>query len=220
MAKVRTTSFPHIEEDGIVKKYCSFCKIYVDKNIFSKNINAWDGLHRACKPCQKEYNKQYRQKHGKEIDKKDWQKKKNNPKYIEYQRQYVKKWCKEKRKKDVQYKITQNCRRRVRELLTKTDNPKDSTTQKYVGCNFLQLQCHLEKQFEEGMRWENYGTSWHIDHIVPVSAFDLQKEIQKRAAFHYTNLQPLWCKDNLTKSNKFNQSDFKMHLKNYIYLTY
>jgi hypothetical protein len=60
---------------------------------------------------------------------------------------------------------------------------------------------HLQKQFKEGMTKENHGL-WHIDHIRPISSFDLTKPEQQIKCFHYTNLQPLWAKENLSKGSK------------------
>ena len=54
------------------------------------------------------------------------------------------------------------------------------------------------------MTWENYGLeTWHLDHIKPVSKFNLLDVDEQKKCFHYTNLQPLWAKDNIKKSNKF-----------------
>jgi hypothetical protein len=59
----------------------------------------------------------------------------------------------------------------------------------------------LEKQFTKGMNWKNYG-KWHIDHIKPCASFDLSLEHEQKLCFHFTNLQPLWAKDNIRKSDK------------------
>lgn len=55
--------------------------------------------------------------------------------------------------------------------------------------------------FTNGMTWDNYG-QWHVDHIRPCALYDLTKEDQQMACFHYTNLQPLWAKDNMSKGVK------------------
>lgn len=64
-----------------------------------------------------------------------------------------------------------------------------------------ELRAHLEAQFQAGMSWDNYG-EWHIDHIKPLASFDLEDTDQLKLACHYTNLQPLWAKDNLSKGAK------------------
>jgi hypothetical protein len=70
-----------------------------------------------------------------------------------------------------------------------------------LGCSIPALKAHLESLFQPGMSWENRGRKgWHIDHIRPLSAFDLTDPEQCRAACHYTNLQPLWALDNQRKS--------------------
>lgn len=73
----------------------------------------------------------------------------------------------------------------------------------YLGCSVDEAREHLEGQFTTGMSWENYGfRGWHIDHIRPLASFNMNIEEDRRAAFHYTNLQPLWWIDNLQKSSK------------------
>jgi len=62
-----------------------------------------------------------------------------------------------------------------------------------------QLKEHIEKQFVDGMSWDNWG-EWHIDHIKPVSKFDKSEKITIINSLN--NLQPLWAVDNLKKSNK------------------
>jgi len=73
-----------------------------------------------------------------------------------------------------------------------------------LGCTVEELMNHLESQFLPGMTWENRGMhGWHVDHIKPLSSFDLTNEEEFKKACHYTNLQPLWAEDNLKKSNKY-----------------
>ena len=80
---------------------------------------------------------------------------------------------------------------------------KPTTTINYLGCSIKKLKNHLEKQFREGMSWENYG-KWEIDHIKPLSIFDLTKLENQKKCFHYTNLQPLWKSENRSKGAKLN----------------
>jgi hypothetical protein len=72
----------------------------------------------------------------------------------------------------------------------------------YVGCSIDELKEHLSNQFTDGMSWDNYG-EWHIDHITPCASFDLSKESDIFDCFNYSNLQPLWAKDNLAKGAKW-----------------
>jgi hypothetical protein len=70
-----------------------------------------------------------------------------------------------------------------------------------IGCVPKQLKIHIENQFTDNMSWDNYGLfGWHIDHIVPLSSAKTEEDLYKLC--HYTNLQPLWAKDNWSKSNK------------------
>jgi hypothetical protein len=77
---------------------------------------------------------------------------------------------------------------------------KANTTVKYIGCSALELKKHIESLFVNEMSWDNYGThGWHIDHILPCSLFDLRNSEEREVCFHYTNLRPLWAKDNIKK---------------------
>jgi len=77
-----------------------------------------------------------------------------------------------------------------------------------LGCTPDQLVEHIESLWKPGMSWNNYGyRGWHIDHIRPLALFDLTNREQFLIAAHYTNLQPLWAEENLTKGKKENRND-------------
>ena len=80
------------------------------------------------------------------------------------------------------------------------------------GCTTEQLRAHLERQFCARMSWENYGRAWHIDHIIPCSAFDLTDPRQQAQCFHYTNLRPLWARANIRKSDTITDPQLSMLL--------
>lgn len=75
-------------------------------------------------------------------------------------------------------------------------------TTQLIGCSMEYLREYLESKFQRGMTWENHGSGWHIDHIVPCAAFDFTQPDQILQCFHYTNLQPLWAHENLIKSDR------------------
>lgn len=102
----------------------------------------------------------------------------------------------EKGRSNSHYQIRHNIDNRLRMAIKTSYNSK--SLPKLLGCSIKQLKLHLESQFQPGMNWENYG-EWHIDHIKPLSKFDLTIEEQLKTACHFSNLQPLWAIDNLRK---------------------
>jgi hypothetical protein len=98
-------------------------------------------------------------------------------------------------------RLIHNARTRVRNALKGIC--KSDHTIKLIGCSVEVLKFHLEKQFKEGMSWENYGYyGWHVDHIKPCNSFNLHKKSEQFKCFNYKNLQPLWCWENYAKNRK------------------
>jgi hypothetical protein len=84
----------------------------------------------------------------------------------------------------------------------KSQRVNRSGTFAVVGCTPEQLRQHIEKQFQTGMSFDNYG-AWHVDHIRPCASFDLNDPAQFAECFNWRNLQPLWASDNLKKSDNY-----------------
>lgn len=79
---------------------------------------------------------------------------------------------------------------------------KVDCTLSLTGCTREYLKEYLEPQFKEGMTWENYGSVWHIDHIIPCCAYKLTDEKEQYKCFNYRNLQPLFGAENEIKGGK------------------
>lgn len=101
-------------------------------------------------------------------------------------------------------KISMLLRSRIWEILKEQKAIKTARTLELLGAGVDVVRKHLESQFKVGMSWENHGLyGWHIDHKKPCDAFDLTEPDQQKLAFHYTNLQPLWATENLSKGSKW-----------------
>ena len=143
------------------------------------------------------YKKQFYLENKEEINKyrRDWVSKDrtriNNQKN-EYQKKRI--------KEDFDYKLKCILRSRIYKVIKGLQ--KTGSAIRDLGCTVQELKKHLEKRFVKGMTWKNYGKrGWHIDHIKPLSKFDLTNREQFLEACHYTNLQPLWWWENLEKSS-------------------
>lgn len=102
---------------------------------------------------------------------------------------------------DPAFKIKRNLSRRIRRALD--GSIKHSQTMHLTGCSQEELKHYLESLWKSGMSWYNYGVhGWHIDHIKPISSFNLNDPEEQKMCFHWTNLQPLWAKENMEKADK------------------
>ena len=120
--------------------------------------------------------------------------------YRESNKDKINSYFKNKTKTDIQYKLGKNLRGRLGSAVK--NNQKAGSAVRDLGCTIPELKQYLESKFLPGMSWDNWTIDgWHIDHIKPLSSFNLTDRQQFLEACHYTNLQPLWAKDNLLKSD-------------------
>jgi hypothetical protein len=100
--------------------------------------------------------------------------------------------------------ISAKLRNRIYCALTIAGTKRAAASFDLIGCTVAELRQHLEGQFTDGMSWDNYGKhGWHVDHIRPCASFDLTDPEQQRQCFHYSNLQPLWASDNISKGARW-----------------
>lgn len=122
----------------------------------------------------------------------------NYDKYAEAKRRWTKnnlEYYTEYRNKSVTRKLAHILRVRIRRAV------KYGSAIKNLGCSLSEFKAHLENNFKTGMSWENYG-QWEIDHIKPLSSFNLEDSAQLKSACHFSNMQPLWKSDNIRKHAK------------------
>ena len=145
-----------------------------------------------------EYRKEYYEKNKESIKERAKKWEKENP---EKKRKRRREWYPKAKKNNIQFRLSERLRHRLYQALK--GNVKNGSAVHDLGCTLEELKVHLENQFEEGMTWENWKIDgWHIDHIKPLNSFDLTDPKQLKEACHYTNLQPLWWYDNISKSDK------------------
>ena len=113
------------------------------------------------------------------------------PKFLTEQK---KEWCKNEHNTNINYRIKKSLAARLRTILVKNDS-----TMKYIGCNIQYLREWFEFNFTSEMNWDNYGSYWSIDHIVPACKFDLTLEDEKFKCSNWSNLMPVTIKYNSSK---------------------
>ena len=157
-----------------MKKVCNICNKELTLEHFHKSKNSKHGVYAICKECAKEQNR-------------TWYKK-NKERAAERRRE----WRAKRNKDSIKY-ISELMRNQVRRYIIKG---KGETTKDIIGCEWHEVRSHIESLFIEGMSWSNHG-EWHIDHIIPLAKGTTREELIELN--HYTNLQPLWAADNLSK---------------------
>jgi len=186
-------------------KTCSRCKQEKILFDFSKKKSNVDGLYNWCKRCCSEHKILNREMVAQ--TKRNWATKNReklraaSAKWFKNNKAKKQQYAKRKYHTDIQTRLSCILRSRLSHAVRK--NIKNGSAVRDLGCSLEYLKKFIESKFKPGMSWENYGHDvWHIDHIVPLSNFNLSDAEELKKACHYTNLQPLWSIDNLAKGRK------------------
>lgn len=127
----------------------------------------------------------------------------NARKYYQENKPHVHARIAKRKKEHLPTRLAWRLRGRLRQALNLWKLKKVGSHIANLGCTMEELVTHLESKFRPGMSWETYGLrGWHIDHIKPLASFDLENPVELAKATHYTNLQPLWAKENHQKGDK------------------
>lgn len=161
------------------RKKCNTCFEIKNFEDFHKESKTYDGRQGKCIECTKEYNSSY------------------NPYLKEYNVKKAREYYNHKRKTDPQFKLSLNLRNRlntlVKSYLKNGKTVSNHSALNLIGIPIEDFVSYIESQFVKGyMNWENHGEVWELDHIKPISSYDLTQDDQLKECFNFKNYQPLF----------------------------
>ena len=219
------------------QRICSICNLEksMDEFYFRKDINNY---RKQCKTCvtekgrkyyveNKEERNEYRMKnierkrdYDKDYARKNREKRseymkayrmKNIEKKRDYDKEYAQKnrekvndYMRNRRRNDENLRLIDNTRRRINDALN--GKSKSLHTKDILGIDVETYKRWIEHQMTPEMNWSNI----HIDHVKPISLFDISNDDELLEAFNWKNTQPLLKEDNLSKGCKFNELDYRL----------
>ena len=212
-------------------KKCGKCQELKPFSDFNKSARGTFGLHGHCRPCAKALKDKWNLENKSHIKdyymnpdnytraKRNAKERyhadqafrekmlKNNRERRRKEPAKIRQRANEKLRREINpsYRIRANCNSRLQRFLKGLYLSKTCSITELVGKTMDEFAFYIESKWATGMNWENYGKGsdkWHIDHIVPCCSFDLSKQEEQKRCYHYSNLQPLWEKDNLIKGAK------------------
>lgn len=170
-----------------------------DQPIFMQNHGS-----RYCHPCWKDLSLEWVNNNKERANKRtrEWvnnNKEKANKRTVDY--------MKKRLKEDSFFKFKQSVRSLINSSIKYKGYTKKSKTHEILGCDWETFKTHIERQFKKGMTWENRN-EWHIDHIYPMKEARTEEDVIRLN--HYTNLRPLWAKENLSKNASIEEHQMKL----------
>ncbi len=203
-------------------KRCPRCGETKPLSAFGKSKGRKHGVKGFCRPCHNATNKESRGRNPVTSGAASSRWKKNNPDRC---RANLKAWearnpgktaqmardwrsrnpdkvqaAREARQSRIDWRLKRTLSSRIRLLALGKSGRR---TVDLIGYSMDDLRGHLERQFRDGMTWDNYG-EWHIDHIIPLASFSFTSldDPELRRAWSLPNLRPLWAKENMRKHDK------------------
>jgi len=175
---------------------CSKCKSTKAVSEFPKDKTNVSGYGAQCKICKNSATRLSRSARRDELNAKSREYyRKNSEKIISQKISYNR----AKYQSDDLFRLATLIRTRAAHAIRKRGFSKSKKTEEIIGCDLETLYLHLERQFKKGMSWDNRD-EWHVDHIIPLASASSEEEMISLC--HYTNLQPLWKSENLSKGSK------------------
>jgi len=170
-------------------------RAYQNRQISGKGYKQWREWYDSNKERSSENSKRHR------LENLEKYKERYRIKYLTKDKQLNR----ERYKNDFIYKLKANIREALRRALKYSGAAKDSPSIKYLGCSIEDFKKYIQNKFKPGMTWENHGRGegcWHLDHIMPLNLLKEGTATLEQLC-HFSNYQPLWEKENLSKNSKY-----------------
>lgn len=191
-----------------MEKKCNICEVVKSVEKFHtcgkyKDKQYYRGECIECSNNQRrgqnnDYSKEYNQRPEVKIRRKKYR---QNLAKQENHMQHVRDHERNRYHTDVLYNFKKKLRSRLKSALKSKKWLKNNGLVQYLGCSIEELKKNFIIKFTEGMSWDKFlNGEIHIDHIIPLDSCKTEEEMYKLC--HFSNLQPLWAKDNIMKSNK------------------
>lgn len=189
----------YIQRHGIAKRFCwlhktcRVCGAEKHRDKFPNKRDAYDGKDTRCYSCK---NTAYKKSLSQDALRDQYKRYRSTPERKAAERRY-----KHNSRKIPANRVNKRMSQMMRKVLR--DGKAGRSWKDFVDYTPNDLRDHLEKQFTRGMDWEKFMSGEiHIDHIVPVSAFDLGKADEFNACWSLANLRPLWAIENIAKGKR------------------
>ena len=195
-------------------KTCTTCNKTKSLTEFHKQHTGKFGRNAKCKVCRNSEAKEYyKDNRSNIITKNTAYNKEHKDKHIEavrrYQdknreeiKEYTNQYLKDKRDNNPQFKIRNKVRAKINVALRRYLSTGKDKYYPELGMGLHNYVKFIEERMTEDMNWDNWGTTWHIDHVQPFEVFNLETEQGINSAFHHSNTYPLLRELNNLKSNK------------------
>ncbi len=121
-------------------------------------------------------------------------------------------WARSRMSMSPAQRAVANMRTRLKLLMKTARRGGASVKSSFIGCSTSQLAKHLESKFKRGMTWDNYGTHWHVDHVIPCASFDHTDSNHVARCWHWTNLEPLEASANIAKRDAITKPQMQLLL--------
>lgn len=180
----------------ISEKICLKCKLLKKTADFHRDKTQKDGFQHSCRECRSLYRRQY-YINNKTVESGNRKQYYQKNKSLEMKNNAV--YMLNRRRTDPNFKLGRSLRTRLNKIVQRSQ--KSGSAVRDLGCLVDDCKKYLESKFQPGWSWENWGQIWQIDHIKPLSSFDLTDRCQFLKACHYTNLQPLSIENHKKKTS-------------------